>query len=103
MDDDQNKNKSNQEDKSNDSNNGGSNKQRVNILEPGDMDTYAFTVSWRPEHKAGKDGRIIIKNLMREMAHKTPSIIFHPTNSATSPVPRDINNINNDFPKKEIS
>jgi hypothetical protein len=94
----QNKNKNNQEDKSND-NNGGSNKQRVNILEPGDMDTYAFTVSWRPEHKAGKDGKIIIKNLMREMAHKTPSIIFHPTNSATSPVPRDINNINNDFPK----
>jgi hypothetical protein len=94
----QNKNKNNQEEKSKD-NNGGSNRQRVNILEPGDMDTYAFTVSWRPEQKAGKDGKIIIKNLMREMAHKTPSIIFHPTNSATSPVPRDINNINNDFPK----
>jgi hypothetical protein len=95
----QNKNKNNQEEKSNDNNNGGNNKQRVNILEPGDMDTYAFTVSWRPEQKAGKDGKIIIKKLMREMAHKTPSIIFHPTNSATSPVPRDINNINNDFPK----
>jgi hypothetical protein len=98
----QNKNKNNLEDKSND-NNGGSNKQRVNILEPRDMDTYAFTVSWRPEHKAGKDGKIIIKNLMREMAHKTPTIIFHPTNSATSPVPRDINNINNDFPKSPAS
>jgi hypothetical protein len=98
----QNKNKNTQEDKNND-NNGGSNKQRVNILEPGDMDTYAFTVSWRPEQKAGKDGKIIIKNLMREMAHKTPSIIFHPTNSATSPVPRDINNINNDFPKSPAS
>jgi hypothetical protein len=89
--------------KNNDNNNGGSNKQRVNILEPGDMATYAFTVAWRPDQKAGKDGKIIIKNLMREMAHKTPSIIFHPTNSATSPVPRDINNINNDFPKSPAS
>jgi hypothetical protein len=106
MDDNQDKNKNNDgEDKSSNNNKdgGGSNKQRVNILEPGDMDTYAFTVSWRPEQKAGKDGKIIIKNLMREMAHKTPSIIFHPTNSATSPVPRDINNINNDFPKSPAS
>jgi hypothetical protein len=104
MDDDQDKNKNNDGEKSKDNNNnGGSSKQRVNILVPGDMNTYAFTVSWRPEHKAGKDGKIIIKNLMREMAHKTPSIIFHPTNSATSPVPRDINNINNDFPKSPAS
>ena len=79
-------------------NNEGGNKTRVNILEPEDMSTYAFTVSWRPEHKKGQDGKIIIKMLMREMAHRTPSIIFHPTNSSTSPVPRDINNINNDFP-----
>jgi hypothetical protein len=63
------------------------------------MDTYTFTVSWRLEQKAGKDGKITINNLMREMAHKTPSIIFHPTSSATSPIPRNINNINNDFPK----
>jgi hypothetical protein len=62
------------------------------------MTTYMFTISWRPEHKAGQDGKIIIKMLMREMAHRTPQIIFHPTNSASSPVPRDIHNINNDFP-----
>jgi hypothetical protein len=41
--------------------------------------------------------------LMREMAHRTPQIIFHPTNSASSPVPRDINNINNDFPTTPAS
>jgi hypothetical protein len=40
---------------------------------------------------------------MREMAHRTPQIIFHPTNVASSPVPRDINNINNDFPTTAAS
>jgi len=100
---DKNKNNNNVQDngeKSNkDNTDGGGGTQKVSIVLPTEMDTYAFTVAWRPEHKAGKDGKIIIKNLMREMAHRTPSIIFHPTNSATSPVPRDINNINNDFPK----
>jgi hypothetical protein len=67
------------------------------------MNTYAFTVSWRPDRKVGQDGKIIIKMLMREMVHRTPSIIFHPTNSASSPVPRDINNINNDFPTTPAS
>jgi hypothetical protein len=41
--------------------------------------------------------------LMREMVHQTPSIIFHPTNSASLPVPRDINNINNNFPTTPAS
>jgi hypothetical protein len=41
--------------------------------------------------------------LMREMVHRTPSIIFHPTNSASLPVPRDINNINNHFPTTPAS
>jgi hypothetical protein len=31
-------------------NNGGNNnKSRVNIMEPGDMATYTFTISWRPD------------------------------------------------------
>jgi hypothetical protein len=88
---------------SNKDNNDNGGKQRVNIVEPKDLETYAFTISWRPDQKTGKDGKIIIKNLMREMAHKTPSIVFHPTNSATSPTPRDIHNINNDFPKTPAS
>jgi hypothetical protein len=67
------------------------------------MATYKFTISWRPEHKSGQDGIIIIRILMREMAHRTPQIIFHPTNSASSPVPRDINTINNDFPATPAS
>jgi hypothetical protein len=98
---DKNNNTPNNNEKEGDKNNNNerANKARVNILEPGDMNTYAFTVSWRPEHKRGQDGKIIIRMLMREMAHRTPSIIFHPTNSSTSPVPRDIHNINNDFPK----
>jgi hypothetical protein len=37
------------------------------------------------------------------MVYRAPSIIFHPTNSITSPVPRDINNINNGFPKTPAS
>jgi hypothetical protein len=78
-------------------NNGGNNRPRVTVMTPGEMATYAFTISWRPDQKVGQDGKIIIKMLMREMAHRTPSIVFHPTNSATSPVPKDINNINNDF------
>jgi hypothetical protein len=94
-------NKRNDEDKNN--NNERGNTTRVNILVPEDMHTYDFTVSWRPEQKKGQDGKIIIRMLMREMAHRTPSIIFHPTNSSTSPVPRDINNINNDFPKTPAS
>jgi len=91
----------NNNDKSNTNNNNGghNNKNRVNILEPADMNTYTFTVSWRPDQKIGQDGKVIIRMLMREMAHRTPSIIFHPTNDASSPVPRDIHNINNDFPK----
>jgi hypothetical protein len=94
----------NSEDESNkNNNNGGGSKTRVNIVLPGDMDTYAFTISWRPDQKVGQDGKIIIKMLMREMVHRTPSIIFHPTNSASSPVPRDINNINNDFPTTPAS
>jgi hypothetical protein len=78
-------------------------KTRVSILTPGEMTTCTFTISWRPEHKAGQDGKIIVKMLMREMAHRTPQIIFHPTNSASSPVPRDIHNINNDFPNTSAS
>ncbi|OEU23094.1 hypothetical protein FRACYDRAFT_233260 [Fragilariopsis cylindrus CCMP1102] len=86
------------------SNNNNNNRKRggrpkVSIVAPTDMETYTFTIAWRPENKAGKDGKIIIKNAMREMQHREPTIIFHPTNSATSPVPRDIININNDFPK----
>jgi hypothetical protein len=50
-----------------------------------------------------QDGKIIIRMLMREMIHRTPSVIFHPTNATTSPVPRDINNINNGFPKTPAS
>jgi hypothetical protein len=84
-------------------NNGEGNRTRVSILTPGEMTTYTFTIAWRPEHKAGQDGKIIIKMLMREMAHRTPQIIFHPTNSASSPVPRDIHNINNDFPNTSAS
>jgi hypothetical protein len=67
------------------------------------MNTYTFTISWRPDQKAGQDDKIIIRILIREMAHRTPSIIFHPTNSALSPVLQDINNINNDFPKTPAS
>ncbi|OEU06122.1 hypothetical protein FRACYDRAFT_256355 [Fragilariopsis cylindrus CCMP1102] len=95
-------NNNNNNDNSNSNNN--TNRKRggratVSIVEPTDMATYTFTIAWRPENKAGKDGKIIIKNVMREMQHREPTIIFHPTNSATSPVPRDIRNINNDFPK----
>jgi hypothetical protein len=79
-------------------NNRNNNKSRVNIMESGDMATYTFTISWRPDQKEGQDGKMIIKMLMREMVHRTPQIIFHPTNSASSPVPKDINNINNVFP-----
>jgi hypothetical protein len=82
---------SNGEKSTNNNKDGGEGTQKVSIVLPTEMDTYAFTVSWRPEQKPGKDGKIIIKNLMWEMAHQTPSIIFHPTNTATSPVPRDIN------------
>jgi hypothetical protein len=87
----------------NNGSNGSNNKPRVSICTPGEMATYTFTISWRPEHKAGQDGKIIIKMLMREMNHRTPQIVFHPTNSASSPVPRDINNINNDFPTTSAS
>jgi hypothetical protein len=99
-----NKNKNNNRDNNNKNhNNGNNNKTRVNIVTPGEMATYAFTISWRPEHKVGQDERIIIRMLMREMAQKTPQITCHPTNSASSPVPRDINNINNDFPTTSAS
>jgi hypothetical protein len=84
-------------------NNGNNNKTRVNIMEPRDMDTYTSTIAWRPDQKVGQDGKIIIKMLMREMVHRTPQIIFHPTNSASSPVPKNINNINNDFPTTPAS
>jgi hypothetical protein len=71
-------------------NNGSNNKTRVNIVTPREMATYTFTISWRPEQKVGQDGKIIIKMLIREMARRTPQIVFHPTNSASSAVPRDI-------------
>jgi hypothetical protein len=97
-------NKSNKETNNNKNNNNGSNnKTRVNIITPGELITYTFTISWRPDTKVGQDGKIIIRMLMREMVHRTPSIIFHPTNSASSPVSRDINNINNDFPTTPAS
>ena len=106
MDEENNQDKNNNKDGDKSSNNNkesGGGKQKVSIVLPTEMNTYAFTVSWRPDQKKGKDGKIIIKNLMREMVHRTPSITFHPTNSATSPVPRDINNINNDFPTTAAS
>jgi predicted nuclease with TOPRIM domain len=84
--DDSNKpNKENNNNKKN--NNGSNNKTRVNIITPGEMITYTFTISSRPDTKVGQDGKIIIRMLMREMVHRTPSIIFHPTNSASSPGP----------------
>jgi hypothetical protein len=67
------------------------------------MNTYTFTVSWRPDQKKGQDGKMIIRMLMRETVHRTPTIIFHPTNSATSPIPRDINNTNNGLPQTPAS
>ncbi|OEU19894.1 hypothetical protein FRACYDRAFT_235957 [Fragilariopsis cylindrus CCMP1102] len=102
--DDNNNNNNNNNNNGDNSNNNNNNRKRggrpkVSIVAPTDMETYTFTIAWRPENKAGKDGKIIIKNAMREMQHREPTIIFHPTNSATSPVPRDIININNDFPK----
>ena len=93
-----NTNMNNNDSSSRNNNNGSNNKGRVNIMVPEDMNTYTFTIAWRPEQKQGQDGKIIIKKLMREMVHRTPQIIFHPTNAAASPVPKDINNINNDFP-----
>jgi hypothetical protein len=72
-------------------------------MTPGEMSTYTFMISWRPEHKVGQDRKIIIRMLMRKMVHQTPQIIFHLTNSVSSPVPRDINNINNDFPTTPAS
>ncbi|OEU08862.1 hypothetical protein FRACYDRAFT_249207 [Fragilariopsis cylindrus CCMP1102] len=87
----------------NSNNNGNNNRQRVSICAPGEMETYTFTISWRPEDKAGVDGKMIIKSLMREMQHRTPQIVFHPTNSTSSPVPRDIHIINTDFPTTSAS
>jgi hypothetical protein len=88
-------NKKNNKDNSNENtNNGNNNNIQVNIVTPGEMATYTFTISWRPDTKIEQDGKIIIRMLMREIVHRTPSIIFHPTNSASSPVPQDINNIN---------
>jgi hypothetical protein len=95
-------NKSNKE-TNNNNNNGSNNKTRVNIVTPGEMITYTFTISWRLDTKVGQDGKIIIRMLMREMVSRTPSIICHPTNSASLPVPRDIKNINNDFPTTPAS
>jgi hypothetical protein len=54
-------NKGQERDNKTNNNNEGGNKIRVNILEPEDTNTYAFTVSWRPEQKKGQDGKIIIK------------------------------------------
>jgi hypothetical protein len=66
-------NKKNAEGKSNkNSNNGDNNYTRVNIITPGQMATYTFTISWRPYTKVGQDGKIIIRMLMREMVHRTP-------------------------------
>jgi hypothetical protein len=50
-----NNNKTNNNEEGNDKNNNnkGGNKPRVNILEPEDMNTYSFTVSWRPDQKKG--------------------------------------------------
>jgi hypothetical protein len=97
------KNKTNNNKSNKKKDNGGNDKTRVNIMTPGKMSTYTFTISWRPEHKVGQDRKIMIRMLMREMVHRTPQIIFHPTNSASSPVPRDINDINNDFPTTPAS
>jgi hypothetical protein len=33
--------------------------------------------------------KIIVRVLMRKMVHRTPTTIFHLTNSATLPIPRD--------------
>jgi hypothetical protein len=93
----------NNNDSNKNNNNGSNNKTRVNIMTPEEMATYTFTISWRPDQKVGQDGKVIIRMLMREMVHRTPQIIFHPTNSASSPVPRDINNINTDFPTSPAS
>jgi hypothetical protein len=53
-----NNNTNNNGEKSNKGNtDGGGGTQKVFIVLPAEMDTYTSTVAWRPEHKAGKDGK----------------------------------------------
>ena len=87
------KNNNGQEDKNN--SNG---KKKVTLIDETKMEVYTFTIAWQPKKKTGKDGKTIIRMLMRAIQNKAPGTIFHPTNSSTSPVPRDILSINGDFP-----
>ena len=87
------KNDKNKEDRNN--NNG---KKKVTLVDETNMEIYTFTIAWQPKKKAGKDGKTIVRMLLRAIQNKAPGTIFHPTNSSTSPVPRDILSINGDFP-----
>jgi hypothetical protein len=62
------------------------------------MDTFTFTIGWNPKDYRGKDGKAVLRSLLRAILHKSPGTIFHPTNRNTAPTPRDINSVNINFP-----
>jgi hypothetical protein len=61
------KNNNGQEDKNN--SNG---KKKVTLIDETKMEVYTFTIAWQPKKKTGKDGKTIIRMLMRAIQNKAP-------------------------------
>ena len=75
-----------------------SNGKSVSIIDIAEMDTFTFTIGWNPKDYRGRDGKAVLRSLLRAIVHKSPGTVFHPTNRNTAPTPRDIHSVNNDFP-----
>ena len=74
------------------------NGKSVSIMDLAEMDTFTFTIGWNPKDYRGRDGKAVLRSLLRAILHKSPGTIFHPTNRNTAPTPRDIHSVNSDFP-----
>jgi hypothetical protein len=60
-----------------------SNRKSVSIIDVAEMDTCTFTIGWNPKYYRGKDGKAVLRSLLRAILHKSPGTIFHPTNRNT--------------------
>jgi hypothetical protein len=76
-----------------------SNEKSVSIIDVAEMDTFTFTIGWNPKDYRGRDGKAVLRSLLRAILHKSPGgTKFHPTNRNIVPTPRDIHSVNIDFP-----
>jgi hypothetical protein len=48
------------------------NGKSVSIMDLAEMDTFTFTIGWNPKDYRGRDGKAVLRSLLRAILHKSP-------------------------------